>query len=130
MLAVAPKYDALAAAVLVETNRPHMSGGGVEERRRCGVYRPGRQSVPDPAAPFVAIDQPGLSENFEVVRHRRLRLADWANEVAGAHFAVGGRGDHRQDLETNWIGQCPQPVGEQQCRGGIEFRPGPVATGC
>ncbi len=72
----------------------------------------GHDAPPDPPAPLLADDQPGLGEDLGVVADRRLRLARAVLQVAGAHLA--GAGDQAEQAEPDRIGQRGEAGGERR----------------
>ena len=46
------------------------------------------ERVPDPFAPPLALDETGLAQDLEVVRHRRLTLGQRLDEVTDADLAI------------------------------------------
>jgi hypothetical protein len=69
------------------------------------------QGVPDPLAPPVTNDEPGISKHLQVMTHRRLSLAERFDEVAHANLAPFGGGEDRNDPEPGGISQ-----GGEACR--------------
>ena len=59
----------------------------------------------DPFPTSFADDQPGLPENSEMVGHGRLGQAEGIFELAAAGRPSRSSGEHRDDPETNRVGQ-------------------------
>jgi len=55
-----------------------------------------------------------------VVADRRLGAAGWPNEVTGADLPAGGRGDHREQAQSGWIGERSERAGQGLGLVGVE----------
>jgi hypothetical protein len=65
----------------------------------------GNDAEPGPASVLATLEQAGIDELREMVRHRRLRLPHRPDEVARAHLAISRRRDHREQTEPCRIGE-------------------------
>lgn len=58
------------------------------------------------------MDQAGFAEDLEVVGDGRLGFAQGPYEVADAHLAFGGGGEHGEDPEPDRVCKGREPYGE------------------
>ncbi len=86
--------------------------------------------VPHPRAPLVCFDEPRFAQDFEVMAHRGLTLADWFNEVAGTNLPRSGCGDEVQELEPDRVSEGPEGLRQHPgIRGVQRFSTNGRATG-
>ena len=91
------------------------SDGGLELSQALAVER-----VPHPLAPPVAVDEPGVAQDLQVVRDGGLALAEGLDEVAHADLALGRGGQQAQDPQPDRVGEGGEPAGQRGGLGGVE----------
>lgn len=105
------------------------SGDEGGDRAQCS----GIETVVDPSAALLSVEEAGLDELLEMVRKRRLRNAERCGQVASARCGVGRIGHESNEPESYRIRQCLQDGGQpfglcgrQECReaGGRAFQDG------
>ena len=87
--------------------------------KRCKARR--HEGVPDPLAPSVTDDEPGIAEHLQVVTHCRLTLAERFDEVADADLASLSGGENRDDSEAGRVSQCGEALRQFERAGIVEW---------
>src|SRR5690349_18205169 len=77
---------------------------GAEDRGEC-VERGGDQCVEGPLAALVPGEDPGVDEDLQMVRDRRLGQAKRAGQITDTRLAALVCGDHRHQPQPGGLGQ-------------------------
>ena len=77
-----------------------------------GVHGGGDEGVVGPDAALVPGEDPGLDEDLEMMRDRRLGEAERLRQVADARLAALVRGDHRDQPQPGRVGQRLERAGQ------------------
>ena len=88
--------------------------GGQRKIAATSSSADGHQAEPGPGAALLALEQPGLDEHLEVVRHRGLGQPDEGGEVADAGLAGLRGADRAEQLQAHRVGH-----GLEQGRAGL-----------
>ena len=84
-----------------------ISPGRCEDRRVARGQRP----VPDPEAPLLTLDEPGIDEDLHVMADRRLRAPRRLDQVAGTDLVRATGRDVAQQPETDRVGERGERAG-------------------